>query len=178
MYVGRVCNPGGGNSGFRLYAHHRTSPDASRAQTEDGRKNSRKVQFSDELSRVPSRSELARRGRCVKELSLWIYASTKLSCILTNGTDVTRMRISIEKTRYDIIITIVMYVHVCDRTDHGELGAKICSPRLSPDPTDKALPGSAHIPSVATGVRPHTKRSKIVDRVPVHVGTWYAFTAM
>ena len=32
--------------------------------------------------------------------------------------------------------------------------------------------------SVATGVRPHTKRSKIVDRVPVHVGTWYAFTAM
>ena len=32
--------------------------------------------------------------------------------------------------------------------------------------------------SVATGVRPHTKRSKIGDRVPVHVGTWYAFTAM
>ena len=44
--------------------------------------------------------------------------------------------------------------------------------------TDKALPGSAHIPSVATGVRPHTKRSKIGDRGPVHVGTWYAFTAM
>ena len=40
--------------------------------------------------------------------------------------------------------------------------------------TDKALPGSAHIPSVATGVRPHTKRSKIGDRGPVHVGTWYA----
>ncbi len=46
--------------------------------------------------------------------------------------------------------------------------------RLAPLPTDKALPGSAHIPSVATGVRPHTKRSKIGDRVPVHVGTWYA----
>eukprot|EP01043_Picozoa_sp_COSAG02_P025731 COSAG02_NODE_1456_length_12512_cov_17.368082_6_plen_81_part_00 len=42
----------------------------------------------------------------------------------------------------------------------------------------RALRGSAHIPSVATGVRPHTKRSKIGDRVPVHVGTWYAFTAM
>ena len=46
--------------------------------------------------------------------------------------------------------------------------------RLAPLPTDKALPGSAHIPSVATGVRPHTKRSKIGDRGPVHVGTWYA----
>ena len=32
--------------------------------------------------------------------------------------------------------------------------------------------------SVATGVRPHTKSSKIGDLVPVHVGTWYAFTAM
>ena len=28
------------------------------------------------------------------------------------------------------------------------------------------------------GVRPHTKRSKIGDLAPVHVGTWYAFTAM
>ena len=46
----------------------------------------------------------------MKELSLWIYASTKLSCILTNGTNVTQRRISIEKTRYDILITIVMYV--------------------------------------------------------------------
>ena len=34
----------------------------------------------------------------------------------------------------------------------------------------KALPGSAHIPSVATGVRPHTKRSKIGDLGPSACG--------
>ena len=52
---------------------------------------------------------------CMKELSLWIYASTKLSCILTNGTNVTQIRISIERTRYDILITIVMYMYVTEQ---------------------------------------------------------------
>ena len=42
-----------------------------------------------------------------------------------------------------------------------------------PNPSSRA-----RVPSVATGVCPHTKRSKIGDLVPVHVGTWYAFTAM
>ena len=38
--------------------------------------------------------------------------------------------------------------------------------------------GVVRLGSPGRGVRPHTKRSKIGDRVPVHVGTWYAFTAM
>eukprot|EP01043_Picozoa_sp_COSAG02_P031960 COSAG02_NODE_2113_length_9800_cov_53.566643_2_plen_75_part_00 len=33
-----VPNQSADNSSFRLYGHHDTSPDASRAQTEDGRK--------------------------------------------------------------------------------------------------------------------------------------------
>ena len=39
------------------------------------------------------------------------------------------------------------------------------------------LPLTKALLPTCTGVRPHTKRSKIGDLVPVHVGTWYAFAA-
>ena len=37
-----------------------------------------------------------------------------------------------------------------------------------------AVYGTSDSNHLATGVRPHTKRSKTGDRGPVHVGTWYA----
>ncbi len=53
------------NSRFRLFGQHDTSADVARAQTDDGRKNSCKVQFSGEFSPVPSRSEADIEEICV-----------------------------------------------------------------------------------------------------------------
>ena len=75
-----------------------------------------------------------------------------------------------------------MYFKVREGVQAGHIEPRYINTKLNPSdlftkdvPREviEALAGMFN-GSVATGVRPHTKRSKIGDRVPVHVGTWYA----
>jgi len=80
LYVELVYFLRGGNSSFRLYADYRTSMDAARAQTEDGRK---KFWRSPIFRRVLAFS-VSRRGR---HSEIWVLSERPIQRITTSLID-------------------------------------------------------------------------------------------